>query len=89
MDLTPKHPIDVVSSIKIPILGLYGSADASIPNETVEKMQKALKDHNQKSQIILYPDTPHAFFADYRPSYRKPQARDGWQRLITWLKDLV
>ncbi len=46
MDLTPKHPIDVVSSIKIPILGLYGGADASIPNETVEKMQKSLKDHN-------------------------------------------
>ncbi len=49
----------------------------------------SLKANNQKSQIILYPDTPHAFFADYRPSYREAEAKDGWQRLLVWFKDLV
>src|SRR5581483_11613847 len=65
-DLTPKYPLDVVGSLKAPVLGLYGGADQGIPTDTVEKMQAALKAAGSPSQIILYPDTPHGFFADYR-----------------------
>src|SRR5262249_51139077 len=83
-ELHPKHPIDVVSSIKAPVLGLYGEADQSIPVESVEKMRAAIKDAGKTAEIVLYPNTPHAFFADYRPSYRKEQAEDGWKRLIDW-----
>ena len=36
--------------------------------------------------LQVYPDAPHAFFADYRPSYREAAAKDGWQRLTDWLK---
>jgi carboxymethylenebutenolidase len=85
-DLTPKNPIDLVASLKAPVLGLYGGADSGIPNETVEQMQKALQAANNPSQIVLYPDTPHGFYADYRPSYRKEQAQDGWKRLQEWFK---
>jgi carboxymethylenebutenolidase len=84
--LHPKHPIDVVSELKAPVLGLYGGADMGIPNSTVEQMQKALKDDKKPSEIHLYPDTPHGFHADYRPSYRKEQAEDGWKRLLAWFK---
>jgi carboxymethylenebutenolidase len=85
-ELSPKHPIDIAASLKAPVLGLYGGADQGIPNDTVEKMRTALKDAGSKSEIILYPDTPHAFHADYRPSYRKEQADDGWKKLQEWLK---
>jgi carboxymethylenebutenolidase len=85
-DLHPKHPLDLVSSLKAPVLGLYGAADTGIPVDTVEKMQQALKDAKQPSEIKLYPDTPHGFYADYRPSYRKEAAEDGWKRLVEWLK---
>jgi carboxymethylenebutenolidase len=85
-DLTPKYPLDVVGSLKAPVLGLYGGADQGIPTDTVEKMQAALKAAGSPSQIILYPDTPHGFFADYRPSYRKERAEDGWKRLLEWFK---
>jgi len=85
-DMTPSHPIDVVARINAPVLGLYGGADAGIPNDTVEKMRAALKDAGKRSEIHLYPDTPHAFHADYRPSYRKEQAVDGWNRLQAWFK---
>jgi carboxymethylenebutenolidase len=68
-------------------LGLYGGADQGIPNSDVEKMQAALKQAGGGSIIVLYPDTPHAFFSDYRPSYREEQARDGWKRLLAWLKN--
>jgi carboxymethylenebutenolidase len=85
-ELHPKHPLDVVANLKAPVLGLYGGADTGIPNDTVEQMQKALKTANKPSEIVLYPDTPHGFHADYRPSYRKDKAEDGWKRLVAWLK---
>ena len=85
-ELQPKHPIDVVAAINAPILGLYGEADQGIPVASVEKMRAALKEAGKTAEIILYPDTPHAFFADYRPSYRKEQAEDGWKRMLEWFK---
>jgi len=84
--LQPKHPLELAKELKAPVLGLYGGADNGIPNNTVEQMQKALKDANKPSEIKLYPDTPHGFYADYRPSYRKEQAADGWNLLLAWFK---
>ena len=84
--LQPKNPIDVVAQINAPVLGLYGGADSGIPNDTVEQMRAALKAAGKKSEITLYPDTPHAFNADYRPSYRKAAADDAWGKLTAWFK---
>jgi carboxymethylenebutenolidase len=85
-DMTPAHPTDLVDRINAPVLGLYGGADAGIPNDTVDNMNAALKKAGKKSMIHLYPDTPHAFHADYRPSFRKEQAVDGWKRATEWFK---
>ncbi len=83
---TPKQPIELVAQINAPILGLYGDADSGIPNDTVKQMEEALKAAGKKSEIILYPDAPHAFHADYRPSYRKAAAEDAWKKLTEWFK---
>jgi carboxymethylenebutenolidase len=85
-ELTPKHPVDIASTLKVPILGLYGGNDTGIPLDTVEQMRSRLASSSSKSEIIVYPDAPHAFFADYRPSYREKEALDGWQRLQAWFK---
>jgi carboxymethylenebutenolidase len=84
--LHPKHPLDVINDLKAPVLGLYGAADQGIPVDTVEKMQKALKEAKKPCEIVLYPDTPHGFHADYRDSYRKEKAEDGWKKLQEWFK---
>ncbi len=85
-----KPALDVASAIKAPVLGLYGGADGGIPGDTLEKMRAALKAAgNTRSEIVIYPDTPHAFHADYRPSYRKEQAEDGWKRLSVWFKQYL
>ena len=82
-----KSALDVAASIKAPVLGLYGAADEGIPRDTLDRMMAALKAAgNTKSELVVYPDTPHAFHADYRPSYRKGPAEDGWKRAVAWFK---
>lgn len=88
-EMAPTNPIDMVAKLNGPVLGLYGGSDQGIPNDSVEKMQGALKTGSagaQKSNIKLYPDTPHGFNADYRASYRKEQAEDAWKLCLAWFK---
>jgi carboxymethylenebutenolidase len=84
---TPQQPIDVAASIRQPVLALYGGADAGIPNETIYRMMAALQTAgNTSSELVLYKDAPHAFHADYRPSYRKEAADDAWKRAVAWFR---
>lgn len=83
-DMRTSHPLAQVARINAPILGLYGGADQGIPNDTVDQMRAALRAGGKPSEIVTYPDMPHAFHADYRPSYREAAARDGWRRLEVW-----
>ena len=85
-DLQPKNPLDLVGQLKAPVLGLYGGADPGIPVDTLAEMKTALKAAHNPSEIIIYPDTPHGFNADYRPSYRPDQAKDGWSKMQAWFK---
>lgn len=87
--LSPSNPIDIAAQIQVPVLGLYGAADSSIPVETVERMRRALATNpgpGARSEFIVYPDAPHAFHADYRPNYRKEAAQDGWRRCVAWFE---
>jgi carboxymethylenebutenolidase len=70
-----------------PVLGLYGGADEHIPVDQVEELRVSLKAAGKPSEIIIYPNTPHGFNADYRPSYRPRQAKEAWKRMLAWLKD--
>jgi len=83
-------PFDIVDQLNAPVLGLYGGADAGMPVAMIEDMQKKLKASPDKaaqaSAIHIYPGMPHAFHADYRPSYRKEAAEDGWKRMLGWFK---
>lgn len=88
-ELTPRNPIDIAGQLNGPVLGLYGEADTGIPLDGVEKMKAALAAGNanaKASQFVVYKDAPHAFHADYRPSYRKEAAEDGWKRCLAWFK---
>jgi carboxymethylenebutenolidase len=87
--LQPSQPIDIVKSLKAPVLGLYGGKDEGIPQDGIEKMKVALAQGSaaaKKSEFVVYPDAPHGFHADYRPTYRKDSADDGWKRCLAWFK---
>lgn len=85
-DLHPRNPVDVAGSIEGAVLGLYGGADQGIPLDTVEAMRDALRAAKGPNEIVVYPDAPHGFHADYRPSYREEAATDGWRRLVAWFR---
>lgn len=91
--LTPKHPVDLAGDLKAPVLGLYGGQDGGIPLTTVNQMKDALAAAGAKgnkaaaaSEFVVFPQAPHAFHADYRPSYRKEAAQEGWARALAWFK---
>ncbi|MGO9604179.1 MAG: dienelactone hydrolase family protein [Candidatus Binataceae bacterium] len=84
--MTPSNPIDLVQEINAPILGLYGGADANIPVTQIEQIRAALKAAGKPSEIVIYPDAPHGFNADYRSSYRPQAATDAWARMQAWFR---
>ncbi|MEY4676511.1 MAG: Carboxymethylenebutenolidase [Pseudomonadota bacterium] len=87
--LTPKHPLDLVAQLNAPVLGLYGGADSGIPVDQIDTMKQALAQGSRSaaaSAFQVYPEAPHAFHADYRPSYREAAAKDGWTRMLAWFK---
>lgn len=87
--LQPRHPVELAGQLHAPVLGLYGGQDQGIPLDTVDKMKAALAQGSaaaRRSEFHVYPEAPHAFHADYRPSYRKEAADDGWKRCLAWFK---
>jgi carboxymethylenebutenolidase len=84
------HPVDVAARLRAPVLGLYGGADTGIPLDTVDAMRGALAaggEPARRSEIVVYPDAKHAFFADYRPNFDAAAAADGWTRCLAWMRD--
>ena len=84
--LQPRYPLDVTSELKVAVLGLYGGQDQGIPPEDVERMRAALASARQPSRIVVFPDAPHGFLADYRPSYRPAEATDAWAQCLAWFR---
>ncbi|MGJ0508439.1 MAG: dienelactone hydrolase family protein [Methylocystis sp.] len=82
----PQWPIDVAEKISVSTLGLYGGADPSIPLDLVDRMMARLAQAGAPADILVYDEAPHAFFADYRPSYRPQAAKDAWSRMLAFLR---
>jgi carboxymethylenebutenolidase len=85
--VTPRHPLDIADKLQAPVLGLYGGKDDGIPLSQVDEMRTRLSfglQASQQSEIMVYPEAPHAFHADYRPTYRADAAVDAWTRCLSW-----
>jgi carboxymethylenebutenolidase len=85
-ELQPKYPIDVAAKLHAPVLGLYGGQDQGIPLADVEKMRAALVAAKQPSEIVVFPEAPHGFHADYRPSFRAQDAKEAWGQCLAWFR---
>lgn len=85
-EIQPRTAGDVAAEIHAPLLALYGSADAGIPVATVEEARDRARAAGKSVELVVYPEAPHGFHADYRPSYRREPAEDGWNRALAFLK---
>ena len=84
--IQPHTPSDVIDQLKCPLLGLYGGADPSSPPALIHEAEAKARADGKTVEIHVYPDAPHGFHADYRPSYRPEAAKDGWRRMNEWFK---
>lgn len=84
--IQPQTPTDMAGELRCPLLGLYGGQDTGIPVDSVRAAEAKAKAAGKQVEIVVYPDAPHGFHADYRPSYRKETAEDGWRRMLAWFK---
>lgn len=80
----PVTGFDLAKDVKIPFLGLFGETDKNPTPEDAKKFGEMVRTHNPKVEIVVYPGAGHAFHADYRPSYNKAAAEDGWKRCVAW-----
>jgi carboxymethylenebutenolidase len=85
-DAVPKTSLDLAAEVKEPVLGLYGAEDTGIKVEQVKEMEQKLKAAGKTAEFHIYPGAPHGFHADYRTSYRKEAAEDGWNKALAWFK---
>ena len=84
--MTPRHPVDIAATLNVPVLGLYGEKDTGITQDSIKAMQAMLAKGPNKSTFVIYPNSGHAFHADYRPSYVEADAKDGWGRMLAWFR---
>jgi carboxymethylenebutenolidase len=88
--LQPQRPIEMAGSLKAPVLGLYAGRDGGIPLDSVEAMRRVLQAPGasraaRASEIVVYPEAQHGFYADYRAAYRKVDADAAFARAKSWL----
>jgi len=82
--LQPRNAADVATELKAPLLGLYGGQDAGISVADVRAAAAKAVSAGKNVTIHVFDNAPHAFNADYRPSYRKADAEAGWQEMLQW-----
>lgn len=88
-DLTakqPKAPIDYVTHLSCPLLGIFGNDDHSPTPEQVDMLEDALKKHGKLYEFYRYDGAGHGFFYYHAPAYRQAQAVDGWKKIFAFFE---
>ena len=72
---------DQLHRLRSPVLGLFGDQDQSIPVGTVDEFDRLLGKIGVEHEVVVYPNSGHAFFRDSDPAVYKPEAaKDAWRR---------
>jgi carboxymethylenebutenolidase len=85
-EIQPHTPTDDASALSCPLLGLYGGNDPSIHPADVHAAAQIATDAGHTVQIKIFPDAGHGFHADYRDTYNRAAAEQGWQDMLAWFK---
>ena len=78
----PVQPIDMVSNLSCPLMGTFGLEDGNPNPEHAKLLEAELEKHGKTYELYMYSNAGHAFFADYRDSFRPGPAADMWHRVV-------
>ena len=84
--IQPHTATDLATDLHAPLLGLYGAKDPGIAPADVQAAAAKARAAGKTVDIVIYPDAGHGFHADYRPTYVRDAAEDGWSRMQAWFK---
>ncbi len=84
--IQPQNVMDIAGQLRSPLLGLYGAKDPGIMPLDVQAAAAKARAAGATVEIVVYPDAGHGFHADYRPTYVRDAAVDGWDRMLAWFR---
>lgn len=83
----PVPPLEMVGRLHCPLMAAIGAEDQNPSPEVGERLRQALEKTSHPTQVDLYEGAGHAFFADYRPTYRPGPAALLWQRVVPFFEE--
>ena len=84
--IQPHTPTDEAAALRCPLLGLYGGQDPSIKQEDVQYAAQVARDAGHTVEVKIFAEAGHGFHADYRATYVKAAAEQGWADTLAWFK---
>ncbi len=82
----PRPPLDLAPSLSCPLLAAVGAEDQNPSPALGEQLRERAAESSQPVTLDVYPGAGHAFFADYRPTYRPEPAALLWERIVPFLE---
>ncbi|HXW58743.1 MAG TPA: dienelactone hydrolase family protein [Solirubrobacteraceae bacterium] len=83
----PTPPLQLAERLSCPLLAAVGDEDGNPSPELVEQLRERASASGQEVEVDVYAQAGHAFFADYRPTYRPQPAAQLWERIVPFLAD--
>ncbi|HLW69639.1 MAG TPA: dienelactone hydrolase family protein [Candidatus Binataceae bacterium] len=86
---TPERPtpvIDLVPQLHCPLYVVCGEEDQNPSPSDAEELRRRLEKSAKSFQLEIFKNAGHAFFADYRPSYREKAAFELWPKMLAFFR---
>jgi carboxymethylenebutenolidase len=81
----PTPPLELADRLSCPLMAAIGAEDHNPSPEVGERLRARAGESGQEVSVDVYEGAGHAFFADYRPSYRPEPAALLWERIVPFL----
>ena len=81
----PTPPLELADRLSCPLLAAIGAEDHNPSPQLGEQLRERAAASGQEVKVDVYEGAGHAFFADYRPSYRPAPAARLWEEIVPFL----
>jgi carboxymethylenebutenolidase len=78
----PTPPLEMAERLKCPLLAAIGAEDQNPSPELGAQLRDRAAKSGQEVKVDVYEGAGHAFFADYRPTYRPEPAARLWSEIV-------